>query len=305
MTATIDLGHLTDATGDVEPQMCIGVVGGVDKTANYVRLEHGRLLVEVTLQPSGEQVVATVDTGGGECTFYLALSYGCRVVIDWPGASSQAVILARLNDADGEFPTLGVPTALPGRVPLYTALRTGDGQLLLLESGADADVLVYSGGNAQVRVDSSAQVLLSGRTHIGQGAQFTDDPTGACVGDAGSIAPGAGGTPYAPAPAVPMGGPILPVLPPGSVVPVPVPADGIVRVKDPVQSTVLVDPTFWTFLLGFVAIFAAWGAAGVPDPGGIALKAALVAFFSTPVGIPPTSLSSEHRAGSLNTASDS
>ena len=304
MKVSIDRTALEDASGIPESQLAMGQVGGTAKTGNYVRLEGGRLLVEVTLQPSGEQVVATVNTGGGENAFYLPLAYGDRVVLDWPGGDGQAVILARLNDRDGPFPTFGVPSAEQGQVPLYTALKTGSGQLVLIESGDDGDVLLHSGGSVQLRADSGYQVLVSARTHIGVGAQFASEPTGACVGAEGKTVGGSAGGAYAPAAHVPMGAPIPPVLPPDSTKPVPVPADGIVRVKDSILSNSATDSGFWAFLIGLAGVFIAWAAAPGPDPGGVALKGALSTFFGTPAGQPPTSLASEHRSASLNTASD-
>ena len=296
----VDLNSVA-AASEPMAEMSLGFVGGVAQTANYARIESGRLLVEVTLQPSGEQVVATVDTGGDECAFYLPLTYGTRVLVGWPGGDgAQPVIIARLNDGDGAFPALGVPTASPGRAPLYAALRTGDGQLLLIESGADSDVIVYSGGSAQVRVDSGDQILVSGRTHIGQSAQFAEDPTGACVADAGGVELGQSAEPYEPDPAAPQGGPIPPVLPPGSSTPVPVPADGLIRVKDAILSNNGVDSAFWSWLLGFVNVLLTW--TPVANDGGAALKLAMAQYIlANPV---PTSLASEHRSGSLNTASD-
>jgi hypothetical protein len=293
----VDLAALAATAAPVE-ELSMGVIGGTTPTSDYARLVHGRLLVEVTLQPSGEQVIATVDTGGADATFYLPINYGARVVIGWAGG--QAVILARLNDGDTAFPTLGVTTVTPS-APLFTALKTGDGQLLLIETGADADVLVYSGGSAQVRVDLGDQILLTGRTHIGQGADFAAAPTGAAVGDAGGVELGEAGQPFEPKPAVPLAGPIPPILPPGLSIPVPVPADGVVRVKDGVMSNSGVDPAFWSWLIGFVSTISGW--TPVPNDGGAALKVALTAYLlSSPV---PSSLTSEHRAGSLNTCGDS
>jgi len=297
---SIDKHALEEASERPVPQMTVGVVGGTAKTKNYVRIAGNRLLVEVTLQPSGEQIVATVDTGGGENTFYMPIGYGDRVLVDWVGDGGQAVILAKLNDGDGAFPTFGVQPAEEGRVPMFTALKTGSGQLVLVESGDDGDILMHSGGSVQLRADSGYQLLLSGRTHLGEGAQFTDEPTGACVGDAGTTTSGKAGTPYEPVAAAPKGGPIPPVVPPGSTVPVPVPADGIVRVKDAILSASGVDPAYWNWLLGFVGVLLSW--TPVPGDGGAALKTAMTTYIGTnPV---PTSLASEHRAGSLNTASD-
>ena len=62
-----------------------------------------------------------------------------------------------------------------------------------------------------------------------------------------------------------------------------------------------VDPAFWAWLVGFVSTISGWTPA--PNDGGAALKVALAAYLLlNPV---PTSLTSEHRAGSLNTCGDS
>jgi hypothetical protein len=275
--------------------LTFGTVGHHDTSPEYARLEAGRVLVEVTLEPSGEEVIACLGTGA----LYTPIRYGDRVVVGLPGGTgSSPVILCRATDASQPFPAEpgGQAVATPGRVPLYAYLATQDGELLRLQTGESGDLLLRSGGSAQIRVDSADQILLSGRTHLGRGAQFSSEPVGACVGDSGAVEPGEAAGGYSPVANTNATNP-----PPGFGSPAGLlPADGLVRVKDAVQSNSAIDADFWNWLIGFVAVFLGWTPA--MGDGGTALKLALVAYIgANPV---PSQLTSLPASGSRNTCSD-
>ena len=294
--------------GPPSEYIAIGQVGHIDTTPEYVRLVDGRLLVEVTMLPSGDQVIATVDTAGGQDNgFYMPLVYGQRVVLAFPGGDgSQPIIVARLNDGDMPLPARAIgQTGTAAGVPMYAFLRTGDGHLLLIQSGDGADIIIKSGGSAQVQVDGSDQILLSGRTHIGQGAQFVTEPQGAGVTAAGFTSPGVPAVPYLPDPNTNAVIPPIPPKFPGSV-PFPVPADGVVRVKDPIQSNVTIDPAWWAYVTALTAFVAAWvtetTAAGLLAPLYPNTLAAGATVASTAAAA--TTITSLPADGSLNTCSD-
>ena len=272
-----------------------GTVGHHDTSPEYARLEAGRVLVEVTLEPSGEEVMACLGTGA----LYTPIRYGDRVVVGLPGGTgSSPVILCRATDASQPFTAEpgGQQVATPGRVPLYSYLATQDGELYRIQTGQSGDLVLRSGGSAQIRVDSADQILLSGRTHLGRSAQFSQEPVGACVGESGAVEPGTAADGYTPAVNTNATNP-----PPGFGSPAGLlPADGLVRVKDAIQSNFAIDPDFWNWLIGFVATFLGW--TPIPGDGGAALKLALVGYIAaSPV---PSQLTSLPAAGSRNTCSD-
>lgn len=256
--------------------LSFGTVGHVDSTPAYARIEGDAVLVEVTLAPSGDEVIARLPSEAPG--FYMPLSYGMRVVVGMPsGNGSEPVIIARCPDGAWPWPdtVAGVAARGTGPVPgapMFAFLRTEDGQLLAIETGDGGDMLLHSGGSIELKVGGGEQVLVSGRTHLGAG--FSSAPTGPTVGPDGQVIPGEEGgafspTPYVPAPASPI--PLPPLA--GAY------ADGIVRAKDAVQSDALTDPDFWTW------VNAVHVAAGLPTD-------------------PPLAITSQHKAASKHTASD-
>jgi hypothetical protein len=280
-----------------------GTVGHLDLTPQYARIEDGDVLVEVTLEPTGDEIVArldfgTVDEGGS----YFPLSYGQRVLVAFAGTGNgDPVIIGRLSDGSWPFPdtAAGVPTAVAGSAPLFAFIKTAEGQIIAIESGDGADILIHSGGSVQVKVNPGEQNLITGRTHVGSAASFTTPPTGPTVAPGGFPAPGTPSTPYAPVPNqnVRVTGTLIPPavvpIPPPPAPPVPqidsnlrpIPEDGIVRMKDTIQTNATTAPDFFTWLSAVHA-----GLAGLLPPN--TLPGLPASFDSSPV------------TASLNTASD-
>lgn len=302
-----DWGQMREMTeGPPTQAISLGTIGHIDTTPEYVRLQDGRLLVEVTLVPSGEQVVATVNTEGGAGSgFYMPLGYGQKVVVAFPGGDgSQPVIVGSINDGDQPLPELSVPASGNG-VPMFAFLRTSAGQMLLLETGDEGDVIIRSGASVQVAVDGAGQVLLTGLTHIGQSVKPTSPAVGAGVGPDGYEAPGVAAAGYVPVPNTnAVTPPIPPRVPSESTVPQPVPADGIVRVKDAMQSNAAIDPTLFTWITQVTAAVVAMAAPFNASPPGVPLVSLGTGAVVPPVA-PPSTVTSLPTSGSLNTCADS
>ncbi len=233
-------------------------VGHADVTPMYARIENNQVYVEVTLVPSGDEIVARLETGGGAdgAGFYMPLAYGSRVVVGLPGGTgTEAVIISRCNDASWPFPetvsgiTTHVPVPSPASAPapLWAFLRTADGYLLGIETGDGGDIVIHSGASVEIKVNGGEQILLNGPTHIG--ATYTTPPIGGAVAPGGEITPGTEGVAFVPVPFV-----LTPVEGPTPIIPTPgIPEDGILRIKDSLQTGADVDPIFWTFLTAVAA----------------------------------------------------
>ena len=251
-----------------------GTVGHSDVTPTYARIENNQVYVEVTLQPSNDEIVARLDTGGGsdQAGFYMPRAYGARVIVGLPGGNgTEAVIIGRCNDSAWPFPesVAGVATHTPpteghAPAPLWSFLRTADGYLLGIETGDGGDIVIHSGASVEIKVNSGEQILLNGPTHLG--ATFTEAPTGAAVGPGGEVTPGVQGTAFVPTPYV-----LVPTTDPVPIIPIGLPADGILRLKDSFQTGNDVDPTFWTFL---TAVAAFCGGLTLPPALNVAAKSA-------------------------------
>ena len=270
-----------------------GVVGHSQGTPAYARVEDGDVLVEVTLVPSGEEVVCRLDTGsmdGGG--FYLPLAFGQRVVVAVPyGRSGDLVIVGRVSDATWPFPEEVGGLDVSGRqAPMLAFLKTADGQVLVLETGEGGDLLVRSGSHVKVEARPGAQVIVKGRTHIGASVDFEQQPEPATVGQDGAVDVGEPAQGYAPAPNT------NPTTPPPTDpnTGLPLPADGVVRIKDRVQSNNAIDATFWAWVAAVQASLSAVIAA-VNAQHNLAL---------TPPPFVPTKLESLPMSGSANTCAD-
>lgn len=234
-----------------------GLVGHNEGTPQYVRIEEGQIYVEVTQQPQGDEIVARLGApaAGPDQGWYLPLSFGCRVVLEFVGENSQsAVIVGRLWDSECSFPNsvAGVQTGAAGATqpevnvaaPLWQFLKTGTGELLAIETGSNGDILVHSAGSVEIKAASSGAIHLNGRCALG-GEPLTP-PTGATVGSNGTTVPGV--------PMVPQLPDILPVPPPPpGIAPLPIGQDAIVRQQQHYQSNILTDPLFWLFINGLFA----------------------------------------------------
>lgn len=287
--SSLDFSQIREAVrGAPTNYLAYATVGHSDVTPTYARIENNQVYVEITLQPSGDEIVARLETGGGsdQAGFYLPLAYGARVIVGLPGGTgTEAIIIGRCNDAAWPFPetvagvATHVPVPAPGHAPapLWTFLRTADGYLLGIETGDGGDIVIHSGASVEIKVNSGEQILLKGPTHLG--ATFSSPPTGAAVTAGGEVTPGVQGAAFVPTPYI--APPYAPVI--SGTTPDPLtPEDGIVRMKDSVQSSIEDDPAFW-----------AWVAA---------VSAALIPPIVAPAI--PTSLTCSHRSASKHTASD-
>lgn len=280
-----------------------GVVGHVDNITGlpepspaFVRIEDGQVLVEVTVEPRGDEIVARLghDGAGAGIGDYIPLEWGCHVVVEFVDGNPQnAVIVARLHNQECHVPhdVAGVQTGAAGGMaetfvpaPMWRFVKMAAGQLLAIETQAGGDIVIHSAGSVEIAAGPSGAIHLSGRVALGESP--VTPPVGATVGPAGTTIPGVPATPHVPLPKVPG----IPA-PPATIAPYVGFADGIVRAKDGVQSYIAVDPYFWGWLTAIHSfpLNLAWAsAAGFPSP--------------------PIALHSEHSGlqgpGSQHTASD-
>ena len=295
--ASIDFSRMRQQfKGKPRNYLSYGVVGHLDNNPGYVRLAGGRALVEVTLLPSGDEVIAQLSdllAGEGAQT-YFPLQLGMRVVVGFPhGDGDDPVILGRCGDDTWPFPTEVAGLAIGPDAPGFALTRTPDGAAWALQTGEGGDILVRSGASVRVEVGEAEQILLRGETHIGSSVDFSSAPTGARVTAAGQIQAGAEGGEYVPAPntneVLP---PALDTYPEGEEPPLPLPADGVVRLKDALQSNAALDPDFWEFVAFIWSVcVAAAVIVGIPIPPSLASG-------------PPTKLESKPRTASRNTIGD-
>jgi hypothetical protein len=226
------------------------VSGEREATPAWVRLEQGEVLVEITTA-NGDEIVARIGSG----VHYLALEYGCQVVVAYPdGDETLATIVARCADMARPIPSsvAGVSTGAAGatekgvHVPAmaWTFTRLPDGQLLAIETGSSGDILVHGGASIEIRAAGS--IHLNGRVALGAGP--TAAPTGAVVSAAGETLPG---VPMVPAidPAF-----VSAPVPPNTIVPYSGTEHGILRAKDDLHSHIGIDPGFWTWAAGVDAV---------------------------------------------------
>lgn len=284
--ASKDMSRLS-STGAPSNYISYATVGHMDLSPAYARLEGSRVLVEVTLMPAGDEIMAVLPVAEG--TMYSGLQYGQHVLVGMPGGTGQdATILCAVSDESWPFPSsvagVEVPPEVPNTpvgAPIWSFVRTAAGQLLAIETGEGADLVIHSGGSVRLGCVPGEQLLLSGRTHIGQ--DFTSPPVGAQAGPGGEVVPGTQGSPYVPVPYVPVPAVPAPALPAEPFVG---PEDGIVRAKDLVQIDALTDPGFWRWV---VAVSAAPQVAAA-----MALTGVLV----------PLSATAQHKTASLHTCAD-
>lgn len=273
-----------------------GVVGHYDENPAFARQENGRILVEVTLLPSGDEVIARLEDpgGGGDMSVYMPLRLGMRVVVGFPPGDDVGVIHSRVSDETWPFPsavagvsTEGQPLESGSSAPAFAFVRTPGGCIVAVESGPGGDILVRSGASVRVEVDPGEQVLVRGRIHVGSDVDFATPPKGAVVGPAGEVVPGEEGGAFFPLPNT------NEVLPPAIDLEGPLPADGVVRLKDELQSNPALDPAFWEFIIFIwsVCVLAAV-LVGIPVPPRLADG-------------PPVKLTSKPRAASRSTVGDS
>jgi hypothetical protein len=221
------------------------VGGGDDEPEIWARIQGRKVLVNVVLQTggSGDEVVAECDPAWlGE------LHPGAVVLLGLVNADpNNSYILARVDiDSDGvpdEVCGVSTGAAIAADIdvtpepivplPLWSWVRTRDGRLYALETGAGGDLLLHSG--ASVELKAAGQVHVSGPMVVGAG--LATPPIGAMAG-VEDVADGTvPGVPGVPDPPTPHANPTTP--------PYAGDADAVVRAKDQIQSGMAVDPAFW------------------------------------------------------------
>lgn len=262
-------------TGPESNGLSYGVIGHADPSPAYLRITNNEVYVEVTLKPTGEEIIARVPIAHGQP--FGPLECGNDVVVAFPGTSGEdAVVLAKLSNNTNPLPeTAGGITIPQEAAPVWYFLRTDDGQLLGIESGEGADICIHAGGSIRLSVNAGEQVLIAGRTHIG--ADFTTPPIGATAGPASAIIPGTPGVAFIPTPHVPLPAAPLPLSPFVG------PADGALRVKDSIQSDGLVDPAFWAWVLAVSAapqVVTAMASAGIIPPVALTVAAKTASYHT-------------------------
>lgn len=253
------VGHVDPTTGSPEPNPA------------FVRIESGQILVEVTLTPEGDELVARygMDGAGDGVADYSCLTFGCRVIVEFVRGSTQnAVIVATLNDKNCPFPSdvCGVQTGAAAAeapesfapAPAWRFIKMGAGQLLAIETQGTGDILIHSAGSMHLKATTHH---LDGRVALG--VPPTTPPVGGTVLPGGQTSPAVPAVPAVPVPATPSS-PATPL----TIVPYSGFQDGIVRAKDAVQSHAGVDPAFWAWI---AAVAAHPVIAPVAGPGPIAL----------------------------------
>jgi hypothetical protein len=235
------VGHLDNLTG------------GPEATPAFVRIEAGQVFVEVTVEPSGDEISARLghDGAGAGCGDYIPLEWGCRVVLEFVRGNPQnAVVVARLHDEECSMPSdvAGVQTGAAAAVgdafvpaPMWRFLKLAPGQLLAIETQAGGDLLMHSAGSVEVR-SGAGSIHLNGTVHLGAGP--TTPPVGATVGPNGTTVPGVPAVPHVPLPRTAS----IPA-PPATIVPYVGFQNGIITAKDGTQSHIATDPYFWGWLL--------------------------------------------------------
>lgn len=312
---SLDFSRVREQTADAPANyLSYGTVGHYDATPAYARIDDGDVLVEVTLVPGGDEVVARLDfdavDGGGS---YFPLSYGQRVLVGFPnGENGDPVILGRCSDKSWPFPeaVAGVDTSTDNVVaPCFVFIKTQDGQLLAIETGDGADIVVHSGASVQLKSQASSAVLVTGRTHIGSTADWEtgSEPAGATVSASGFVTPGTPGTVAAAVTLPNTNTTIPPPLNPFNPL-LPLPADGVLRVKDRMQSNVTIDAEFWAWVIAMHAtlavIGAAWNTLALAGGGPLVVPPGAALPIPAVVIDPPATLTSQPASGSLNTCAD-
>jgi len=299
--------------GKPKNSISFGVVGHYDQNPAFSRVESDKVLVEVTLLPSGDEVVAELglEAQGNGWGFYIPVCIGCRVLVAFPGGEEDPVIIKRLTDREFPFPdsvagisTQGVaidPLTGSSAAPQWAFLQTPEGTLLALETGDDGDISIKSGANVQIEADAGQAIHLNGRTHIGEG--WLTPPVGASTGPAGEMVPGVSSTAFVPTPHVPIPIPPLPlVAPPGT------PDTGVVRIKDDIQSDITTDPDVWAWIIALHAsilvIANAWNALATAGGGPLVVPSG-AALPIAAIPDPPLAIGSRAKSASQNTCGDS
>lgn len=253
-------------TGQVtRNQLAYGIVGHAESTPAYVELRNGQPWVEVTMEPEGDEIVARVGlpSAGAQSSWYLPLSFGCRVLLEFIDGDPQgAIIVGRLHDESCALPNTaaGVSTGAEGvtgettaPAPAWQFQVLPDGQLLAIET-LGGDILIHSAGVVEIKCSDSQRIHLNGAVSMGVGPAAA--PTGATVGPdggevSGEAAQSATQTPY-----------VLVANTTPANLPYVGNNDGVVRAKELYQFTAVSDPIDYAF---FAAVYA-HPLIGLPPP---------------------------------------
>jgi translation initiation factor IF-1 len=269
--------------GDADVQVEIGRVGHSDAVDSevWMRLEGEQAWVEVTTS-SGDEITARVGADVRE------LALGDGVVLQFLNADpQQAVVVGRVYDGEAPMPgnIAGVSTGADATsetdvvapAPVFYFMRTREGRLFALETGAGGDVVVHSGAGVHIKASATH---IEGRVNLGLAP--TTPPTGALVG-----VPGAPMVEHVPVPV------LNPTIPPYAG-----PGDAVLRAKDDMAANVATSPSFFGYLVAMEAMFAAWGVLlPVLEPARLAFNAATLPFRPLQIVSKPRTASPLVRAG--------
>ena len=84
-----------------------GIVGHEGGSPTFARIENSQILVEITVQPEGDEIVARVGdpNAGLDAAFHVPLRFGCRVALLFvDGEQNEAYVIARLHDEECSLP---------------------------------------------------------------------------------------------------------------------------------------------------------------------------------------------------------
>lgn len=238
-------------------EVVVATVGHDESLDRWIAVESGQVLVEVTYRTGTIGARGRCRVAAG--VMFGDLVLGEQVVVAKVASNdSHAIIVGRLNDLARQLPgtVAGVDTGAgdaTGRGdqaggPMFTFWRGRDGRLLAVQTGARADLLVHSGAGVEVKAGDTSAIHLNGLTHLAASwaaapapptITAADVPDLPEVGAGAGVLPGVPGVPYVAALSETLTDP--PYLGP---------QDGIVRAKDPYQSTFGTDATWWFYVDG-------------------------------------------------------
>lgn len=240
ITLSTDPGRMPKDNNAGLNQIAVAIVGHNESSPEYVRIENNQPYVEVRIVPEGDEVIARLALGaaGEDAGAYMSITYGCRVLLAMPdGDPNNSIIIGRLHDDVCPMPdnVAGVSTGVvdgKGPAPAWQFIKTPDGQLLAIETGEGADIIIHT--DSSFLAKSSNGFHFEGPCYLGYGP--SSPPVGGTVGEDGDDTPSTPAIPHIPTPYTQN-----PPPSPGHV-PYAGNAEGIIRAKDLFQFSEVSDP---------------------------------------------------------------